>query len=555
MSIKYIEVLDERNPIKKHAIIDLEDLCLDKRNPRFSSSTIIGNKREIREEDIIEYLLRFGKVAELAESINRNYGLYDEEWISCYRNDNEEIIVLEGNRRVAACKILNNEEIVPQRVRESISIPSVNKEKTLPNIKKIKAIIYENEKDAQNYIAAKHTKPEVKQWETIEQCNYYYEQFANGVEPNDMAYSVGEDIKKVREKIKQFGLFKKVFDVVNSEYTDVLIEDINILPLVTKFFPPLISKKGKIGLNLSFDEESLTYCALPEKADVFKKILLKIGEAFFVRPKLRGGDIQVRDSSAEYRISTEEIKSKIKVEKLIIENIRIPDLYSLILEYKDQESKESFEKDKSKGEEQYNQENHPDSNMVKDNVTRTNSYTDDKKTDDDRENGGKRTLEFFADIRYSNLINRKDYLGIVLVCEEIQRISLYNGGSAYKQFPISSAFLLRSLIEQVLSGRLKQKGRYDAMVTGSTRRGKKSPELGRVIEVFLKDFQNGNLSLFWDDGELGKEFNKCFSGYGTKDQLDTIIHNPHLIQPDHNFLNSLSNQGLRLIIQGFLDRL
>ena len=307
MSVEYIEALNNPNSLKKHAIIDLEDLCLDKHNPRFSSSTIIGNKREVKETDIIEYLLRFGKVAELAESINKNYGLYDEEWISCYRNEQNEMIVLEGNRRIAACKILKDESLVSQKIRDDIFIPSVNKEKTLININRIKAIIYENEKDAQNYIAAKHTKPEVKQWETIEQCNYYYEQFSRGVQPIQMAHNVGEDVKKVREKIKQFGLFKKVFDVVKSKYPDVLIEDINILPLVTKFFPPLISKKSKIGLNLSFDEDSLTYFALPARADIFEKILLKIGEAFFVRPKLRGGDTKARNFSDEYRISTDEI--------------------------------------------------------------------------------------------------------------------------------------------------------------------------------------------------------------------------------------------------------
>lgn len=551
MSIKYIEALNEENSLKKHAIIDLDDLCLDKRNPRFSSSTIIGNKREIKETDIIEYLLRFGKVAELAESINRNYGLYDEEWISCYRNDQEKIIVLEGNRRITACKILKDESIVPQRVRDNISIPSVNREKTLPNICKIKAIIYENEKDAQNYIAAKHTKPEVKQWETIEQCNYYYEQFANGMQPTQMAYNVGEDVKKVREKIKQFGLFKKVFDVVNYEYSDVLIEDINILPLVTKFFPPLISKKGKIGLDLSFDEESLTYSALPEKADVFNKILLKLGEAFFVRPKLRGGDIQARDSSDEYRISTDEIKSKVKVEKLVIDNVRIPGLYDLIVEYKKHDSKGCQESEKKEDTVQ-KEEKQNTLNSDKNTESKENAKIEDKKADNKKGDSEIKLPEFFSSINFAH-INKRNYLGIVLVCEEIQRISSYYGGSAYKQFPIASAFLLRSLIEQILSERLKQVGRYASMVKTLRDGSSRSPELGAVIGVYLKDYQNGNMSLFWDDGNLGREFNKCFSGYGTKDQLDTIIHNPHLIQPDHNFLNSLSNQGLLIIMQGFLD--
>lgn len=138
-----------------------------------------------------------------------------------------------------------------------------------------------------------------------------------------------------------------------------------------------------------------------------------------------------------------------------------------------------------------------------------------------------------------------------MVCEEIQKISTYYGGSAYKHFPIAASFLVRSLIEQILLERLKQMGRYNELVNSTSNR---TPELGRVIKVFLNDYQNGNMLLFGNDGNLGKEFNKCFSGYGTKDQLDTIIHNPQLIQPDKNFLNSFSKQGLKFVLQEFLNQ-
>lgn len=555
MSIKYIDTLNNPNSSKKHAIIDLDDLCLDKRNPRFSSSTIIGTKREIQEEDILEYLVRFGKVNELAESINRNHGLYSEEWISCYKNQEHEIVVLEGNRRIAACKTLKDDSLIPQNVRDNIFIPSVD-EKTLPNIVKIKAIVYESDKDAQSYIAAKHTKPEILKWESVEQCNYYYDQFIQGIQPNQIAYSVGESVRTVQDKIKQFGLFKKVFDVVNTEYPDVLIEDVNILPLVTKFFPPLISKDETIGLSLTFDKESLTYSPLPEKADIFNKILLKLGEAFFVRPKSHGIDPLIRESSDMYRISTDEIKSKIKVQNLIVQNIRIPGLYDLITEYKKCDLKICPEDDngKEKGNGLSNNENQDNFDIVENSASPKKTNTNNTRTNAAKASPMKNLPEFFSEINYSRL-SKKDYLGIVLVCEEIQKISSYNGGAAYKQFPISSAFLLRSLIEQVLSERLKQEKRYASMVKQLKNGSIRTPELGSIIEVFLKDFQNGNLSLFWNNGTLGKEFNKCFSGYGTKDQLDTIVHNPHLLQPDSNFLNSLSNQGLRYIIQEFLNYL
>lgn len=538
MAIKYIQGLDEKDSKKKHAVIDLEDLHLDKRNPRFSSSTIIGNKREVKESEIIEYLLQYGNVALLAESINENNGLYDEEWISCYVNDKKEIVVLEGNRRIAACKILKDPDLVPEYIKYEIHIPSVN-EKTLPNICRVKAIIYESEVDAQGYIAAKHTKPEIKKWETIEQCNYYYEQFVSGLSLIEISRRVGEDVKKICDKIKWFGLFKKVFNAVKEKYTEVLIEEINILPLVTRFMPPLIAKKGKVALGLIYDEETLSYSADPVNEDIFNDIILKIGEAFFVRPKMKGASSSERESTDKYRISSDEIKTKVKVEKLIIDDIRIPGLYELILKYKNKEKLNEKEKNNN------NQSNNKE----------TGGGTSSSKNDNQssHSNGKQDYAEFFSDLDYSR-VNKNEQVGLFLVCEEIKKISIYNGYSAYKQFPIATSFLLRSLIEQILSERLKQVNRYDNMVKIKKDKSTRSPELGEIIKVYLSDYQNHNLRLFWEDGNLGKEFNQCFSGYGTKDQLDTIVHNPHLIQPDQNFLNSFANQGLKLVLQGFLDR-
>lgn len=555
MAIKYIDALNVTGSKKKHAIVDLNDLCLDKKNPRFSSSTIIGKEREIKEEDIISYLVRFGKVSELAESINANHGLYDEEWISCYKNEAGEMVVLEGNRRVAACKILKNQFVVPASLRAEKSFPMAS-EITLSNIAKIKAIVYENKEDAQNYIAAKHTKPEVKKWETIEQCNYYYEQFKAGKSPFEIGQLVGEDVKKVQEKIKQFGLFKKVFDVVNKHNPEVLVEEVNILPLVTKFLPPLIARTGELGMGFSYNESTMEYSERVGTTHIFEPILLKIGEAFFVRPKSGASNVEGRNLADKYRISTDEIKNKSKVEKLVVDDIRIPGLYSLIKEYKNIASGMKGTGEQESGASTNGPSNKEGGNASKDNENSGKTGTgEDQKTSSGNANG--RDIEFFSDLKYSHL-DKVKYKGVVLVSEELQKISTYNGG-VYKQFPIATAFLVRSLIEQVLSARLQQMGRYDNMLksrnNGSTRTPTRTPELGNIIKVFLNDFQSGNLSLFWDDGNLGREFNKCFSGYGTKDQLDTIVHTPHLLMPDQNFLNSLSRQGLKLVMQGFLDRL
>lgn len=544
MSITYIDELNKFESNKKYAIIDLDDLYLDVHNPRFSSTTLIGKDRTATEEDIISYLLQYGKLLELTDSINNNNNLYAEEWLSCVINSEGQVVVLEGNRRIAACKIMSNSSLIPEKLSDYYKIVGIS-DKTLNSIRKVRVVLYNNEQDAQNYIAAKHTKFEIKHWEPIEQCNYYYSQFSNGKSVPDISTNTGDDTKSIQEKIKWFGIFQEIFDVVTEKHPDLLIEDVAILPLATKFFPPIASRNAKIGLKLNYDKTTLRYSPLPEKADIYKKILLLIGEAFFVRPTGSNADLSERLSSDTFRISTNEIKNQKQVESLIVNDIRIPGLLKLIQDYKEvicdkpADEAAASKEDSPKEKEQPTQSN-PTAH------SHTSSATKQRATSADR------TPEFFADLEFKHLSPVK-FPGLYSICEEIQRISTYNSCAGYKQFPISSTFLLRSLIEQTLGERLKQKQLYKmkTLKNGYQR----SPELDSIIDIYLKYAQNANNTLFWDDANLASEFNKCFSGYGTKDQLDTVIHNPQNIQPDKNFLNSFANQGLKYIIQTFLNNL
>lgn len=544
MSITYINELNQFESNKKYAIIDLDDLYLDVNNPRFSSTTLIANDKSATQQDIISYLLRFGKLLELTNSIEHNNNLYSEEWLSCAINSNGHIVVLEGNRRIAACKIMCNPELIPENLRENYKLGHCSIQ-TIHNIQKIKVVIYNDEKDAQNYISAKHIQKEIKSWEVVEQCNYYYSQFNNGKPISDISANSGDDISSVQTKIKQFGIFKEIFNVVTEKYPDIIVEEVTILPLATKFFPPIASKNKRIGLNLNYDKDKLRYFPLPEKADIYKKILLLIGEAFFVRSKGVNVDLDDRLSSDKYRISTNEIKSQKQVETLIVDNIRIPGLLQLIQAYKEVIPHETpnevavSKEDTSQSDEETTS-------------TKTDTMPPTPPVQKERTVSSDKVPEFFSDLNYEHLSPIK-HPGLYAVCKEIKLISTYNSGAGYKQFPISATFLLRSLIEQTLGERLKQKDLYEKR---STKNGyQRSPELDSMISIYLKYYTNGNYQLFWDDSGLGCDFNKCFSGHGTKDQLDTVIHNPQNIYPEQNFLNSLANQGLKSVIQAFLDNL
>ena len=82
----------------KTRLLSIENLKLDVRNPRFSyQSTRARNQTEI-----IKYLIEHHAVYDLAKDIAVNGYLINEEPIVCKEGDN--YVVLEGNRRVAACR-------------------------------------------------------------------------------------------------------------------------------------------------------------------------------------------------------------------------------------------------------------------------------------------------------------------------------------------------------------------------------------------------------------------------------------------------------------------
>lgn len=573
MAINIVEGL-RHSSSAKFAVVDIEDLLLDVENPRFASSMLIADQTSNTQSTIINYLIEYGELLPLAHSINENEGLFNETIISVYIK-NGKAIVLEGNRRIAACKILLDNGLVDKELQALHPIPMANKE-TKENIRQINVVVYDDSADAQKYIASKHTQPDVKKWTTVEQYNYYYTQFLRGKRPHDIAREVGvKDVKKVEERIRQYILFKKMFDLVQAEKTDLRVETTSILPVVSAFMPKILGSKSEYALNIEMDTASLQYKVLPSQIKLYNKILLSIGKAFFARPEAKKlSELKERALSDTYRVSTEEIKGKEKAEKLIRDDIRIPGLKLLIHEFRNDEEctpAQGQGDGKPLAEVAPTLDNtvEPRKNDALDLVTEQyadkptstvqieSDSTKSIETPDD--NSQKKILmlekqiSFFADLKTDHLDpTNPDNRGLIAVAKEIRAISLEQTYTAYYKYPIASTFLLRSLIEQVLACQLKSVGSYNNLLRSS---GKATVELGKMIEFVLKQCKNRNIAVLNNDSTLAKDFNSCFEGAGTKDQLDKVIHRPAECEPDKIFLDNLAKQGLKGLLQKIINSL
>ena len=557
MAILYMNDLPQRKA-SRYAVVDISDLFLDVANPRFASSTLLSREKEISQKDIINYLVEYGEASKLAKEIEQHNGLFGEDVMSaCIING--QVVVLEGNRRLAACKLLLDNSLLNERLAGLFPIPTISEE-TRANIEKILLLIYDDSTDAQTYIASKHTQPNIKKWTTIEQYNYYYSQFMSGKTTTQIAEAVGVvNSGEVEKRIKEYALFDTIFGLVKKKHPDLQVEAASILPVVTAFMPKLLGKNKKYTLlGVELDRKKLSYVSLPSQKMLYEEILCLIGEAFFARPEAKKqAEKEERPQNARFRISSDEIKRANKVESLIDEDKRIPGLKQLILRFRDEDvGEETDTQTTGSAAQNDNGCNQPHSKASKNGdehsgETKDNSGTDEGVNGQSSFVSKEKQVLFFADLRYEHLDpTNDDNKGLIAVAKEIKALSVTNSYTGYCKFPIAASFLLRSLIEQTLFRHLKGTTVYSHMCSNTS---KATPELEKMVSEILKACKNSNYQNVKLDKKLGDDFVACFDGGGTKHQLNKIIHSPAECQPNKEFLDSMANGGLKCLLQKFVD--
>lgn len=153
------------NLTKKFAI---KDLTLWDENARFPDKYF--NQQESK---LINYFLSKSdfKIKQLIESIVKDFDLPQLEKIVVW-NDGEENIVLEGNRRLTAYKLLNNPDLVNDKKLQDF----IKTEKQKINISdnfELECVLVEDREDAYRYIDRKHYNGNNEvNWKDTERAHY-----------------------------------------------------------------------------------------------------------------------------------------------------------------------------------------------------------------------------------------------------------------------------------------------------------------------------------------------------------------------------------------------
>jgi hypothetical protein len=173
---------------------DVVSVLLDAQNPRIPE---LGHQATQRE--IVAELVHNDAVYDLARDI-ATLGYFPTETLICVEED-ENLVVVEGNRRLASLKLLLSPELAPSEFVSRFKKLS----KDLPPsgvVKKVSVLVAPSRSQAAPLIMNKHTQTGIRRWEPIQQARYVSTLLSTGLSLDQLAettgFSKGELLKNLR---------------------------------------------------------------------------------------------------------------------------------------------------------------------------------------------------------------------------------------------------------------------------------------------------------------------------------------------------------------------
>lgn len=258
--------------------INLEDLYLDEKNPRF---IIPPNPTQ---QSIINYLIEFEEVEQLALDINESGGLFAGERVIAIK-EKDKYIVLEGNRRICACKILMNPNLL-RNIRPGSIEKIITKNNTKNNISKISVDVMNSRTEAQSALAAKHIDG-IKKWSSISKQKFFVQEFNANKTIDEIKIMTGITKSKIIAGIKNYKIIEYVLNLPSwNQYekdTYLSLHDIKISRLLRLFNSKtqnLENPKLSELIGLNYDDKYQITTNL--KKEQFDKILHILASAAFI---------------------------------------------------------------------------------------------------------------------------------------------------------------------------------------------------------------------------------------------------------------------------------
>lgn len=165
-------------------------LKLDHRNPRLTHDGRFDSQR-----DILQYLFEHGKAFTVAQSI-ASRGYFSNEPLLAIK-DGTALVVVEGNRRLAALKVLLKPDLLEGSHRaamEKLALRAAGK-----GLDSVPVTTAPNRRLTDRYLAGRHTGTSIEAWEAPNRARFILEKIQEGYEPKELHDELGFAPKDIRD--------------------------------------------------------------------------------------------------------------------------------------------------------------------------------------------------------------------------------------------------------------------------------------------------------------------------------------------------------------------
>jgi hypothetical protein len=242
------------SPKWKEVSISPLDIALDRDNPR------INVEADDKESDIIRKLIRYEEVQDLARKI-ANTGLLSGERIIVVQEKGQ-WVVLEGNRRICACKLLLSPQLIPAEFRKTF--PTISTASEIALIEKVNADVAPDRKSAEPILTLRHTESGVRKWKPVARMRRVRRLLDEGFTVEQIATETKSSVGGIRKTIREYRLLQLAINLTGlnvAEQAKLDDPDLKTNPY-TRFFD-LGNVKEYMGI--SFDANGDVTIAPPRK--------------------------------------------------------------------------------------------------------------------------------------------------------------------------------------------------------------------------------------------------------------------------------------------------
>lgn len=207
--------------LRETALVDVTRLKIDVENPR-----LLGIDGIDTDAAIIAKLYSSEDLRELLRSIAANGYMDVEPLIVCLDESDGKLVVLEGNRRLAAIRLFLEEDLVAEiasKERLKIDVPEIS-DKHLKTLSDISVYRVEKREDARQFIGFKHINGPAK-WTSYAKAMFalsWYESGKGTISLEEVAERIGDGHDTVKRMVVAIYVLnqakdEKVFDIIDRK--------------------------------------------------------------------------------------------------------------------------------------------------------------------------------------------------------------------------------------------------------------------------------------------------------------------------------------------------